>query len=111
MNMNQYSTLLLRFSAVFALLGAFIGSHMAGAGTFEFLSIHAHILVDGWLSLFAFAIFYKIFTPAYEKLASAHVWTAIIYWIGITVGMCFRYVAPFGIATDGSFFLIFFIVG
>ncbi|HLS36263.1 MAG TPA: hypothetical protein VK061_08505 [Bacillota bacterium] len=109
--MNQYSTLLLRFSAVFALLGAFIGSHMAGAGTFEFLSIHAHILVVGWLSLFAFAVFYKIFTPANEKLAAAHVWTAIIGSIGLTVGMWFRYVGPFGIAKDGSFSLIFFIVG
>src|SRR5690625_2625368 len=109
--MNQYSTLLLRFSAVLALLGAFIGSHMAGAGTYVFLSIHVHILVVVWLSLFGFALLYKLFTPANEKLAAAHVWTAIIGSIGLTVGMWFSYVGPFGIAKDVSFSLIFFIVG
>lgn len=109
--MNQYSKILLRFSAIFALIGAFIGSHMAGAGTFEFLSVHAHILVVGWLSLFAFAVFYKVFVPANKKLAAFHVWTAIIGSIGLTVGMWFRYVGPFGIDQGGSFSLIFFIVG
>ena len=109
--MNKYSTILLRFSAIFALIGAFIGSHMAGASTYEFLSIHAHILVVGWLSLFAFAIFYKIFTPVNQKLATFHVWTAIIGSIGLTVGMWFRYVGPFGIDKTGTFSLIFFIVG
>jgi len=109
--MNQYSKILLRFSAIFALIGAFIGSHMAGASTFEFLSVHAHILVVGWLSLFAFAVFYKVFVPANKKLAAFHVWTAIIGSIGLTVGMWFRYVGPFGIDKGGSFSLIFFIVG
>src|SRR5690625_4263142 len=109
--MNQYSKILLRFSAIFALIGAFIGSHMAGASTFEFLSVHAHILVVGWLSLFAFAVFYKVFVPANKKLAAFHVWTAIIGSIGLTVGMCFRYVGPFGIDNADSCSLIFFIVG
>jgi len=109
--MDKYSRILLRFSAIFALIGAFIGSHMAGAGTFEFLSVHAHILVVGWLSLFAFAVFYKVFTPANKKLAAFHVWTAIIGSVGLTVGMWFRYVGPFGIDKGGTFSLIFFIVG
>lgn len=109
--MEKYSKILLRFSAIFALIGAFIGSHMAGAGTYEFLSVHAHILVVGWLSLFAWAVFYKVFTPANEKLATFHVWTAIIGSIGLTAGMWFRYVGPFGIDTAGTFSLIFFIVG
>ena len=45
--MKHYSTILLRFSAFFALLGAVIGSHMAGAGGYEFKTVHAHILVVG----------------------------------------------------------------
>lgn len=110
--MDKYSKLLLRFSALFALLGAFIGSHMAGAGSGVFMSVHAHILVVGWLSLFAFAVFYKIFTPVSEKLATLHVWTAIIGSIGLTAGMWFRYVGPFGLEPhEGTFSLIFFIVG
>lgn len=109
--MKNYSTLLLRLSALFALLGAFLGSHMAGSGGFEFLTVHAHILVVGWLSLFAWAIYYKVFTPASATLAKLHVWSAVIGSIGLTSGMWFRYVGPFGIDTDGTFSLIYFIVG
>lgn len=109
--MNKYSKILLRFAALFALLGAVLGSHMAGAGGLEFKSVHAHILVVGWLSLFAFAVFYKVFTPAKTILVPLHVYSAIIGTIGLTAGMWFRYVGPFGIDTSGTFSLIFFIVG
>lgn len=109
--MNHYSKFLLRFSALFALLGAFLGSHMAGAGGFEFLTVHAHILVVGWLTLFAWSVYYQVFTPANKTLSRLHVWTAIIGTIGLTGGMWFRYVGPFGIDTTGVFSLIFFIVG
>jgi len=107
--LNTYSKLLLRFSALFALLGAFIGSHMAGSSSYEFQSVHAHILVVGWLSLFAFAVFYKVFTVNSPLLAKIHVWTAIIGSIGLTTGMWLYYVNPFNM--DGAFPLIFFIVG
>lgn len=109
--MKNYSKILLRFAALFALLGAFLGSHMAGSSSFEFTSVHAHILVVGWLSLFAFAVFYKVFTPVKTILVPLHVYSAIIGAIGLTTGMWFRYVGPFGIDTGGTFSLIFFIVG
>lgn len=107
--MNPYSKILLRFAALFALLGAFLGSHLAGSGDYNFLTVHAHILVVGWLSLFAFAVFYQVFTPKSVLISSIHVWTAIIGSIGLTAGMWLRYVKPFGI--EGAFPLIFFIVG
>lgn len=107
--MHNYSKILLRFSALFALVGAFLGSHMAGAGGLEFKTVHAHILVVGWLTLFAWAAFYKIFTPVRTIIATLHVWTAIIGSIGLTVGMWFYYIRPFGI--EGSFPTVFFIVG
>lgn len=109
--MEKYSKVLLRFAAFFALLGAFLGSHMAGSNSYEFTSVHAHILVVGWLSMFAFAVFYKVFTPVKTILAPLHVYSAIIGTIGLTAGMWFRYVGPFGIDTQGTFSLIFFIVG
>lgn len=109
--MKKYSKVLLRFSAFFALLGAFLGSHMAGSDSLQFTSVHAHILVVGWLSLFAFSVFYKVFTPAKTILVPLQVWSAIIGAIGLTTGMWFRYVGPFGIDTRGTFSLIFFIVG
>lgn len=86
--MNQtYSKRLLRLSAIFAFIGAFLGSHMAGAGDYAFRPIHAHLLVVGWLTLFAWAIFYKVFTPKIGLLAKLHVNTAIIGSIGLTGGM------------------------
>ena len=86
--MNQtYSKRLLRLSAIFAFIGAFLGSHMAGAGDYAFRPIHAHLLVVGWLTLFAWAIFYKVFTPKIGLLAKLHVHTAIIGSIGLTGGM------------------------
>lgn len=109
--MNHYSKILVRFSALFALVGAFLGSHMAGAGSYEFLTIHAHILVVGWLSLFAFAMYYKVFKPVKSIVATLQVWSAIIGAIGLTSGMWMRYVGPFGIDKSGTFSLIFFIVG
>lgn len=60
--MHNYSKVLLRFSALFAVIGAFLGAHMAGAGSLAFRPVHAHILVVGWLSLFAWAVYYKVFS-------------------------------------------------
>lgn len=101
---------LIKTSAVYAFIGAFIGSHMAGGGGLELSAIHAHILVVGWLSLFAFGIFYKVFPiPKDSKLAIAHVWGSFIGVFGLTVGMWLYYAKPFpGLET---FSTVFFIVG
>lgn len=107
--MNQYSKILLRFSAIFALVGAFLGSHMAGAGSMAFRPIHAHILVVGWLTLFAWAVYYKVFYKKTSKLAATQVATGIIGAIGLTVGMWLQYLQPFNI--NDVFSLIFYIVG
>jgi len=107
--LEKHSKTLLRFSALFAVLGAFIGSHMAGAGSLAFKTVHAHILVVGWLTLFAWAVYYKIFTPAKTIVATLHVWSAIIGAIGLTAGMWLYYLHPFNLA-DG-FVTILFIVG
>ncbi|MGN7403597.1 hypothetical protein ACTHO0_27535 [Cytobacillus praedii] len=84
---NNYSTFLLRLSALFALIGAFLGSHMAGAGSYASRPIHAHVLVVGWLTIFAWAVYYKIFTPKIGLLAKLHVYSAITGSIGLTGGM------------------------
>ncbi len=107
--MNSYSTTLLRFAAIFALLGAFIGSHMAGSNDFNYQSIHAHVLVVGWLSLFAFAVYYKVFRTKKTLLATLHVWTVIIGTIGLTSGMWVYKLNPFNFPDPIP--LILFIVG
>lgn len=106
----NYSTLLLRISALYALIGAFIGSHMAGSGAYQLRPIHAHILVVGWLTLFAFSLYYKNYKiPQTSKLALVHVWTAIIGSIGLTFGMWLYNLNPFNLPS--GFLMVFYIVG
>lgn len=107
--MKKYSLILLRVSAIFGVVGAFLGSHMAGAGSLQFRPIHAHILVVGWLSLFSWAVFYKVFYKKTTILATLHTWSAVIGTIGLTVGMWLQYFKPFNI--PDLFSLIFYIAG
>ncbi|MFB5664257.1 hypothetical protein [Alteribacillus sp. HJP-4] len=104
--MNR-TVFLMRTAAIYALIGIFMGSHMAGAGSYALRPIHAHILVVGWLSLFAFAVFYRtVPIPAASKLAKVHVGSALIGSIGLTSGMWLYNGMP-----DSIFVLVFYIVG
>lgn len=82
---------------------------MAGSGGYEFKTLHAHILVVGWLTLFAWAVYYKVFNPIKSKLATLHVYTAIIGAVGLTLGMWFYYLNPFSM--NKGFTTVIFIVG
>lgn len=95
--MNKQSLLLLRFAGVFGVIGAALGAHMAGAGSYAFRAVHAHILVVGWLSLFGWAVFYKVFQTTQTKLTTFHVWSAIIGSIGLSAGMWLYMVKPFNL--------------
>ncbi|MCG7343851.1 hypothetical protein MHZ92_06880 [Sporosarcina sp. ACRSL] len=106
---EQWSLRLIRISAIFGLIGTFLGSHMAGAGSYAFRPIHAHILLVGWLSVFAWGVFYKIYIVRAKKLVTLHGWTAIIGSIGLTAGMWLQFMKPFGV--NETFALIFYIVG
>ncbi|WP_404407253.1 hypothetical protein [Jeotgalibacillus malaysiensis] len=113
---KKHSNLLLKTAAIFGLIGAGIGGHMAGSYDYAFRAAHAHILVVGWLSLFSWAVYYRVFKPMSVKLATAHVYTAIIGTIGLTSGMIldiFNVPQPFyfivyiggGVTLLASFFL------
>lgn len=107
--MKRYSILLLRASAIFGVIGTFLGAHMAGATSYAFLPIHAHMLVVGWLSLFSFAIFYRVFHQGESFLAKSQVWTALIGTIGLVVGMIFQFID--GIPLPKGVTLTFYIAG
>jgi len=93
--MNKNSLLLLRFAAIFGVVGAILGAHMAGSGSYAFRPVHAHSLVVGWLTLFAWAAFYRLFQQKESLLTKIHVWTAIVGSVGLTVGMWLHMVQPF----------------
>lgn len=93
--MKDYSKVLLRFAALFGLIGAILGAHMAGSGSYAFRPVHAHILVVGWLSLFAWSVFYKVFQTSATLLTKLHFWTAILGSSILTLGMWLYMVKPF----------------
>lgn len=106
---EKWSLRLIRISAIFGLIGTVLGSHMAGAGSYAFRPIHAHILLVGWLSMFAWGVFYRIYKVRAKKLIAFHGWTAIIGAIGLTTGMWLQFLQPFNI--NATLSLILYIVG
>ena len=106
---EKWSLRLVRVAAIFGLIGTVLGSHMAGAGSPAFRPIHAHILLVGWLSLFAMGVFYKIYKVRAKKLVTLQGWTGIIGAIGLTTGMWLQFMRPFNV--NETLALIFYIVG
>lgn len=94
MSVVKYSNVLLKTAAIFGLIGAGLGGHMAGSGSYTLRPIHAHILVVGWLTLFAWAVYYRVFQPKSQILAVLHVYSAIIGSIGLTGGMALFNLKP-----------------
>lgn len=110
MNMQErWSLRLVRVGALFGLLGAYLGSHMAGVGSYAFRPIHAHILLVGWLSLFGYGLFYKLYKIKSPKLVAIHGWSAIIGAFGLTSGMYLQFIYPFQV--NENIALITYIVG
>lgn len=105
----KWSLRLIRLAAIFGLIGAIMGSHMAGSGSYQFRPIHAHILVVGWLTIFAWGIFYRVYKIKSSKLVSLHGWTAVIGSIGLTAGMWLNSLKPFNVNETAA--LIFYIAG
>lgn len=77
--MSNYAKWLIRISAVYSLIGALIGSDLAGRKDYSMVPGHAHILVVGWLTLFAYGIFYYVFKEvSMQKTAKLHAWTSLL---------------------------------
>lgn len=91
-----WSVRLIRLASILGVIGVVLGAHMAGAGSYAFLPAHAHILVVGWLSLFAWGIFYKLFKLRNEKLINVQGWSAVVGAIGLTLGFVLNNLTPFG---------------
>jgi len=77
--MANYSKWLIRISAVYAVIGALIGSDLAGRQDYTMVPGHAHILVVGWLTLFAYGMFYYVFKEvSMKRTAKLQAWTSLI---------------------------------
>ncbi|MCM3584899.1 hypothetical protein M3182_03960 [Mesobacillus maritimus] len=106
---QTWSIRLIRFSAIFGIIGTFIGSQMSGNMDYSLRPIHAHILLVGWLSVFAWGIFYKVFKIKYKKLVAIHSILGMLGAAGLTIGMWMYNLNPFDL--NETFVMVFFIVG
>lgn len=106
---QKWSLRLIRYSALFGIFGTYLGSKMSGEMDYSLRPIHAHILLVGWLSVFAWGIFYKAYKVRYKKLVAVHGWLAILGSFGLTFGMWMYNLNPFQL--DDSLVLVLFIVG
>ncbi|RIW32487.1 hypothetical protein D3H55_12935 [Bacillus salacetis] len=106
---QKWSLRLIRFAAIFGLIGAFLGSHMAGQMDYALKPIHTHILLVGWLSVFAWGIFYKVYTIKYKKLVAVHSILGMAGALGLTSGMWMYNLNPFELSEAAV--TVWFVVG
>ena len=106
---QKWGICLIRFAAIFGLIGTFIGSHMSGNMDYSLRPIHAHILLVGWLSVFAWGIFYKVYRIKYKKLVTIHGILAMTGSFGLSFGMWMYNLNPFNL--NETFVMVFFIIG
>ncbi|MGM0904766.1 MAG: hypothetical protein ACQEXB_27360 [Bacillota bacterium] len=106
---QTWSIRLIRFAAIFGIIGTFLGSQMSGNMDYSLRPIHAHILLVGWLSVFAWGIFYKVYKIKYKKLVSMHSILGMAGALGLTVGMWMYNLNPFNL--NETFVMVLFIVG
>ena len=104
-----WSIRLIRFAAIFGIIGTFIGSKMSGNMDYSLRPIHAHILLVGWLSVFAWGIFYKVYTIKFKKLVSIHSILGMAGAFGLTLGMWMYNLNP--LQLNETFVMVLFIVG
>ena len=106
---QKWSIRLIRFAAIFGLIGTFLGSQMSGNMDYSMRPIHAHILLVGWLSVFAWGIFYKLYRVKYKKLVTVHGILAMTGAFGLTFGMWMYSLNPFNL--NETFVMVLFIIG
>jgi hypothetical protein len=106
---QKWSLRLIRIAALFGILGTYIGSKMSGEMDYSLRPIHAHVLLVGWLSVFAWGVFYRVYKVRYKKLVALHGWLAVLGAFGLTFGMWMYNLNPFQL--NENLVMIFFIVG
>ncbi|WP_256761061.1 hypothetical protein [Cohnella sp. WQ 127256] len=90
--MINHSKWLIRIAAIYALIGALIGSDMAGREDYSIIPVHAHILVVGWLTLFVYGIFYYVFKEiSMKRTAKLQALTSLIGGGLMPLGMLLYY--------------------
>lgn len=105
---RKWAVLLIRFAAIFGLIGTLVGSIMSGQMDYSLRPIHAHALLVGWLSAFAWGIFYYVVPIKKLILVKIHSLLGMVGAFGLTSGMYLYYVDGMGLPEGLR--LVYFIV-
>lgn len=100
---------LIRFASIFGFIGVFLGSHMSGNMDYSLRPVHAHILLVGWLSVFAWGIFYYVVPIRKQIIVKIHSILGMIGAVGLTSGMWMYNLNPFNL--NETLVMVYFIVG
>lgn len=80
-----------RIAVIYALIGMAGGIYMAASHDHSLKPAHAHWLLLGWVSMFLYGAFYKLFPVAQGALAAWHWWIANIGLIVMVAGIVLIY--------------------
>jgi cbb3-type cytochrome oxidase subunit 1 len=102
--MRRIDQMFLTLAATCLVVGVCIGIAMGAAHDFQYVPVHAHVNLVGFVSLSVFGIVYKIYPDlARSRLATAHLAVAapgaVVFPVGIYIAMA--YDAP-GLAIAAS---------
>lgn len=84
------SNAFLRLSVLFVVLGVSLGYWMGATHNFTVSPVHAHINLLGWVSMFLYGLFYRVFPGAAQGwLPKVHMALAVtglpIMMVGLTI--------------------------
>lgn len=80
-----------RTAVIYALFGMAGGIYMAASHDHSQMPAHAHWLLLGWVSMFLYGVFYKLFPAASRTLAAWHWWIANIGLLTMVAGIVIIY--------------------
>lgn len=108
-NQRKWAVRLIRFAAICGFIGVFLGSKMSGNMDYSLRPIHAHLLLVGWLSVFAWGIFYYTVPVTKAILVKWQSLFGMLGAFGLTTGMWLYNLNPLNI--NETINMIYFIVG
>ena len=80
-------TCFFRTAVTYALIGMAGGIYMAASNDHSQMPAHAHWLLLGWVSMFLYGVFYKLFPTTPGALVTWHWWIANIGLIVMVTGI------------------------
>lgn len=84
---NTLDTRFFRAAVIYALCGMGAGIYMAASHDHTLAPAHAHWLLLGWVSMFLYGVFYKLFPAVRGALAAWHWWIANIGLLIMVAGI------------------------